>query len=204
MKALKKLFALVVVLLLFAAAGGAYFRSSVLYSLQEMAAAGESGDLARLEKVVDLDSWAKVGVDFSASYAKATLKRTGGALGGIVGSLASAFLEGTKDATYPDVAAKAREQIQKGGAFKKIGPWIPEEGIAAVDTVEVKGDLAYVTLKGTCEGEPAPARILFHRLSGEGPLGLLDNWRTSGMEPADLQRVVDACVRADAKKEAQP
>jgi|GEM_PF-1854607 len=197
---LKKLLAFVVVVAVLAGAGLAYFRNSVLYSLNELSEAGKEGDLKRLEVVADIDSWAKVGVDFSAAYAQTRLKKSGGALGGLVGGLASAFLSGTKDASAPDIAQKARERIIQGGAFNKVGPWTPEQGIGAIDTIEVKGDLAYVTLKGKCETEPAPARILFQRQDGAGPLGLLDNWKTTGMEPADLQRIVDACINAEDQK----
>lgn len=198
---MKKLFRLLVVLLILAGVGYGWFRQSVHFALMELGRAGREGDVATVEEHLDLAAFVEASAKFAAAVAKAEGKRLGGDLmGELLGGLTSLLTSQIGEAVKPDAVQELRREIARGNAFRKLGPFEPDEGYRVVRDVSTAGEKSRVTLGGTCYGEDATFVVLFERVPGPFGLAWLGTWKATGVDEPSLVELAETC-RVGAEKQ---
>jgi hypothetical protein len=199
----KKLIRLFVLLVLLAAGGLAWFQQSVHYAILELARAGREGDVATMEKHLDVEAFVDVAGDFAKALAAEEAKRvTGdGLIGELAGALAGAVAGAVTEAAKPEAAAEIRRRLAQGEAFDAFGPFVPYDNFTAIGDVTTEGDKARVMIAGTCHGEPGHVMVLFERVPGIAGIKLIGTWKAVGVDTGSLLILAETCKEARAKLE---
>lgn len=191
---MKKLLRLLVALLLLAAAGYGWFRQSVHYALLELGRAAREGDVATVERHVDLGAFVDAGARFAAAVARVEGKRLGGdVLGALVGGLADTIGGELGRAARPEAIAELRREVARGDALARIGPFEPADGFGAIGAVDVQGREATVVVVGSCHGEVTSVTLKLSRVPGPLGLDVLGTWRATGIDEGSLLILAEAC-----------
>lgn len=191
MKTLKRL---LLVILLATAALSAWYRQSIHYALIELGGAARQGDVATVERYVDLEAFVDVGTRFAAAIARAEGRKLGGAaVGALVGGIAEALGTQVADVVRPGALQELRRAIARKEGLLSLGPFRLAEGYDAVAAVRSEGEQGFVTLRGTCAGREASVVIRMARRPGALGLPWLGDWRAVGVDDASLQALASAC-----------
>lgn len=199
---MKSLLRLVVLLLVVGALGLGWFRQSVHYSLLEIARAGEAGDVATLERYIDIASLVDSAAAFTAEVAKAEAKNLAGEnlFGELLGGLAGAFAGEIAQAAKPEMEMRVRRRIAQGDALEAFGPFRPHQGLEAIGGVRSESaKKTIVILVGTCYGEPASVNVVFERVPGPYGFDFLGTWRATGIEAGSVLVLAETCKEASRK-----
>lgn len=202
---MKKLLRLLVVLGVLAAVGLGWFRQSVHYALLEIGRAGQAGDVATLEKHVDIASLVDSVGDFTAEVAKAEAKGLAGdnLLGDLLGGLAGVVAGEVVQAAKPELEMKVRRRLAQGDVLDAFGPFKPYPGFEAIGMVRDAGPKkTVVMIAGTCYEEPASVNVVFERVPGPLGLDLLGTWRATGVEAGTLLILAETCREAAKKRQS--
>lgn len=193
---------LVVLLAVIAGVGYGWFRQSVHYAILEIGRSGKAGDVAALEKHLDIRSFVdSIGV-FTAEVAKAEAKGLAGdnILGSLLGGLAGVVADEVVQAAKPEIEMKVRRRLAQGEGFDAFGPFEPYPGFEAIGLVRSEGSKkTVVMIAGTCYGEPASVNVVFERVPGVLGLDVLGTWRATGVEAGTLLLLAETCKAARAK-----
>jgi hypothetical protein len=194
MKTIKRLFTL---LILGAIAYGAlWIYEGPLYALYEIKQGLDARDVVRVERYVDLEAVVKASVDVIAAMGKEQLGIDGKGtdLGSRIGSsILGAITGAVGEAASVQGAMELRHAIQEGRVKPQIGPFVVKDGWSAVSDVEFHGDVALVTLAGTCNGKEASVRVLFQRKDTPGFLGRPRKSVLTGVDSASIPDLAKAC-----------
>lgn len=198
LRTLKRLFFLGFVVLV---AGAAWLRDSPWWTLVEINNGIQHNDLARVERVVDLER-------FVSSSTAATGALIGNELGGngpdaggkLLGAIAGAIGKGLGDLVAKDGAKALREAVVAGRVERKVGPLEVNQGIDAVGGLHKTIDGAVVEVKGACDGNPASVWLTMERRE-DGPFGGYPRrWVVVGIEPDGLKELAARCRAAPATR----
>ncbi len=203
---MKKLVRLLLLLVIVAAVGFGWFRQSVHFAILEIGRAAQAGDVATLEKHVDISSVVDSVGRFSAEVAKAEAKGIAGdnIIGDLLGGLAGAVADEVVQAAKPELEMKVRRKLAQGEGFEAFGPFVPYEGFEAIGLVRDAGPKkTYVMIAGTCYGEPASVNVVFERVPGPLGLDVLGTWRATGVEEGTLLILAETCKEAANKPAAK-
>lgn len=199
---MKKLLAVLVLLSLAAGVGYGWFRQSVHYAILEIGRAAEAGDVARLERHLDLEGFSQSAALFLSQVAKAEAKGALGdnLLGDLLGSFAGALTKEIATGARPELEANIRRGLAQGESFEAFGPFVPHQSYKAVGAVREQGDgKVLVTLVGHCYGEPASVNVVFERVTGPFGIDLLGTYKATHLEEGSLLILAEDC-KAGAKK----
>lgn len=199
---MKKLLRLLVFLLVLAGVAFGWFRQSVHYALLEIGRAAESGDVATLEKHIDIASLVDSTAAFTAEVARAEAKGVVGEnlFGELLGGLAGAIAGEVAAAAKPELEMRVRRRLAQGEAFEAFGPFKPYPGFDAIGMVRGEGPKkSIVMLAGTCYEEPASLNVVFERVPGPFGFDLLGTWRATGVEHGSLLMLVETCKEGARK-----
>ena len=197
-RTLKRLFFLGFIVLV---AGAAWLRDSPWWTLVEINNGIQHNDLARVERVVDLER-------FVSSSTAATGALIGNELGGngpdaggkLLGALAGAIGKGLGDLVAKDGAKALREAVVSGRVERKVGPLEVNQGLDAVGGLHKTIDGAVVEVKGACDGNPASVWLTMERRE-DGPFGGYPRrWVVVGIEPDGLKELAARCRAAPATR----
>lgn len=190
----KTLFRYFFILCLLAALGFGWFRQSIHYALMELTKAVQSGNVAVVEKHMDLEAFVGVGGRFAAALARAEGRKFGGAaVGALVGGLAEALSDRIGDAVKPKAVMELKREIARGEAFRSIGPFTLAEGYDAYGDVSTDGDRGRVVVVGTCAGNPASVVVLMERISGPFGFKWLGTWKATDVDEGSLLILAESC-----------
>lgn len=193
---MKKLLSLVVLVALAAGLGYGWFRQSVHYAILEIGRAGQAGDVATLEKHLDIRSFVDSIGAFTAEVAKAEAKGIAGdnLLGELLGGVAGAVAGEAMEAAKPEIEMKVRRRLAQGEGIEAFGPFVPYEGFEAVGLVRSEGpSKTVVMIAGTCHGEPASVNVIFERVPGPFGIDMFGTWRATGIEKGTLLLLAETC-----------
>lgn len=157
---MKSFVRLLVVVVVLAGLGAGFLRDSAYWSFIELHHGLQQRDVARVERVVDLERYA-------ASVARAIAAAAGDAVSGdgdgvgsaLVGALARLVGAGVGDVVKHEAAKALRDAIRDGSMPRGVGPFVVDEGWGALGSLTSTPQGALVELSGTCQG--APARLVF-------------------------------------------
>ncbi len=187
--------------LLFALGLAAVFaRSSVYYSVFELQRGLEQGDVDRVLRHADLQSFAELPVDLTVAMAAAESKDAAGALGeALVKAFGGALGAGVKQIGAQLAAQQLRERIAAKELTGLMGGFRPNSGLGWFGGVQSLGESRIVTIVGSCESREDRTKrievsvgITF--LPSKGPwAGYPVDWRAMGVEANSLKQLVRDC-----------
>lgn len=191
---MKTLFRYFVILCLLAAGGYGWYRQSIHYALMELSEAVRTGNVAVVEKHIDLEAFVDAGGRFGAALVRAEGRKLGGAaVGALVGGLAEALSDRIGEAVKPKAVLELKREIARGQAFRSIGPFTLAEGFNAYGDVTTEGDQGRVVVVGTCYDAPASVVVLMSRVSGPFGLSWLGTWKATGVDDGSLLMLAESC-----------
>ena len=201
---MKKLLRTLVILLVLAGLGYGWFRQSVHYALLELGRAAREGDVATVEKHLDLAAFVESGAKFAAALARVEGEKLGGeVLGELIGGLASILSSKLGDAVKPDAVAELRREIARGEAFERIGPFEPYEGFKAIGAVDTEGRKSRVILVGTCYEQVGSLVVIFERVVGPFGVPWLGTWKATGVDEGSLLILAEICRQGARNQRAR-
>lgn len=202
---MKTLIRYVIILCVLAALGYGWFRQSIHYALMELSKAVQSGNVAVVERHMDLEAFVDVGGRFAAALARAEGRKLGGAaVGALVGGLAEALSDRIGEAVKPKAVLELKREIARGQAFRTIGPFALAEGYSAYGDVSTEGDRGRVVVVGTCAEAPASVVVLMTRVPGAFGLSWLGTWKATGVDEGSLLMLAESCRGGPAPNAKKP
>ncbi len=168
MKSLSRIF---VILLLGLAAAAFLLRDSPLWTPLEIQRGLEARDVARVERVVDLERFAASATAAMGSVVADQMGVAGDDAGSrVLGALVQAGAEVLGHSMAREAAQEMRRGIADGNLERRIGPFIVNDGLAAFGPVHITIEGATLELKGTCDGTDATLVLELERIE-DGPFG---------------------------------
>ncbi len=198
-RTIKRLFILTFVVVVAAAA---WVRDSPYWTLVEINHGMQSKDVARIERVVDLEKFVSSSTQTLGTIFAEEVGGGGSDAGGkMLGALAGAFAKGLGDAMAKQGAKAFRQAVVDGRVDRKVGPLQVNEGFEAVGGMHKTIDGAVVEVKGTCDGTAASVWLQMDRRE-DGPFGGYPRrWVVVGIDPDSVKDLAAHCRAApDAVK----
>jgi hypothetical protein len=194
--AVKKLFVLAVAL----AVGAFFARNSVFYSVFQLQQGLEQGDVDKVLRHADLQSFAELPVDLTVAMAAAESKDAAGVLGeALVKAFGGAVGAGLKQVGGQLAAQHLRERIAKRDLSGLTGGFRPHSGLAWFGGAQSVGESRIVTVRGSCDSREDPTTRLEVPVGitfapSKGPwAGFPVDWRAMGVEANSLKLLIRDC-----------
>jgi hypothetical protein len=191
---LRSLFRWFVVVVLLLAVGAGFLRDSAYWSFVELHHGLRQRDLARVERVVDLEQFAASSTRaLGAVVADEAGLRGNDAASAALNALVGVVARGVGEVVKGGAAELLRKAIKDGSFERRIGPFVVDEGVAALGAVYNLPEGALVELKGTCRGAPATLALSLTR-HDDGPFGGHPRrYVVTGVDEASAKKLAAQC-----------